>query len=137
MSKKSELAKLAERSAKGHKTILGLPGQSKVSPERVAEILGEENVGGAAASVESVATTPRETSVPPTPPASKYDAAKYVLAKRYSPKTDRNIKTWGRIVSALEEGPKTYAELTECVKDHKDFVGYMVRNGHLALEVIT
>lgn len=184
MSKKSELGKIIDRAAKGQKTVLGLPGQTKVSPERAKEILGKADVAEArkvlgeivgdqkladsmplegpiplpklledktivgGVGEGAVLRDPKEQGTPaasvaapdPAPPAPVKPAPgipKYVLAKRYSPKTDRNTATWNKIVAALAEGPKTLNELTEVVKDHKDFVGYMVRNGHLAVQTAT
>jgi hypothetical protein len=153
MSKKSDLGRLAERAAKGQKTVLGLPGQTRVSPGRAAEILNnvmpdptntgvpvvelekaelkEIDAAGAGSAEPVLASNPPEQPVPPAPAAPQGIPA-YVLAKRYVPKTERNTKTWNAIVQALTEGPKTLGQLTEIVKDHKDFVGYMVRNGHIA-----
>lgn len=65
-------------------------------------------------------------------PAKADTAARYVLAKKYNPKTERNTDTWNKIVAALGDGPKTLGELTKAVETHKDFVGYMVRGGHIA-----
>lgn len=159
MSKKSELGRIVERASKGQKTVLGLPGQNKVSPERAKEILTGVDVAPLPKLLEdktivggvgegAVMRDPKDEGNPavpvaapdPAPPAPVKPAPgipKYALAKPYSPKTDRNTATWNKIVAALAEGPKTLAELTETVKDHKDFVGYMVRNGHLAIQQTT
>lgn len=73
----------------------------------------------------------REAAAQEPRPAPK-PAARYVLAKKYSPKTERNQETWDKIMAALADGPKTLQELTAAVETHKDFVGYMVRGGHIA-----
>lgn len=68
----------------------------------------------------------------PQPSAAKVtEAVLYALGKRYAPKTDRNSTTWGKLTKALAEGPKTMPQLAELVKDHKDFLGYMTRGGHI------
>lgn len=71
-------------------------------------------------------------AAPAPPPAPKKDStAAYTLGKKYVPKTDRNTETWGKITKALGEGPKTLKELSEVVKGHGDFIGYMTRGGHI------
>lgn len=163
MSKKSELGRIIERSQKGQKTVLGLPGQGKVSPERAKEILTSEDVATArkvlgeivgdqklADAMPIVLVNAGGVEVPPDPEPKDVAASpgqgaatappapvRYKLAKRYAPKTDRNTKTWNTLVAALNESPKTLGELTELVKDHKDFVGYMLRNGHIAVDAVT
>lgn len=74
-----------------------------------------------------------ETPAAPAPPPApkKDDAGAYMLGKKYAPKTDRNSETWAKITKALSEGPKTLKELSEVVKGHGDFIGYMTRGGHI------
>lgn len=62
------------------------------------------------------------------------EVEKYVLGKKYVPKTERNSETWGKICAAVKDGPKTLKELAEVCEGHKDFVGYMTRGGHLVLD---
>lgn len=121
-----------------------------LSPENVARInaseflgkdlgktemqaLAEGTVGGEAAEMEGTkladGATRTEVRVGMIDPTK---VPVYVLAKKYVPKTDRNIETWNKILAALKDGPKTLAQLTKAVETHKDFVGYMVRGGHIA-----
>lgn len=76
-----------------------------------------------------VAEPPAAPAPPPAP--KKDDAGAYMLGKKYAPKTDRNSETWAKITKALSEGPKTLKELSEVVKGHGDFIGYMTRGGHI------
>lgn len=101
---------------------------------------GEVQVNDAAAgsATKPDATPPVETApVAASPPAKEVKPPKgttdglYALGKRYSPKTDRNSETWGKICRALADGPKTMKELAEAVKGHGDFLGYMTRGGHI------
>lgn len=57
---------------------------------------------------------------------------KYKLGKPYRPQKDHNTSTWAAIQKALGNGSKTLAQIAEAVGDHTDFVGYMIRGGHLA-----
>lgn len=68
-------------------------------------------------------------------PAPPKEEPRYMLGKKYAPKTDRNSETWGKITKALNEGPKTMKELAEAVKGHGDFLGYMTRGGHVVPHV--
>jgi hypothetical protein len=101
---------------------INLPGKPPVKLKEIAP--------GTQASLTKTETTPPADYTPP--PAKQDSAARYVLAKKYNPKTERNTDTWNKITTALADGPKTLAELTKAVEAHKDFVGYMVRGGHIA-----
>jgi hypothetical protein len=108
----------------------------------------EESTVGTATAPQAEATPPlatldakvsealkgaNEQGPPPPPPAPKVknETGLYALGKKYAPKTDRNSETWGKITKALGEGPKTLKELSEAVKGHGDFIGYMTRGGHI------
>lgn len=66
--------------------------------------------------------------------------------KPYKAKAEHNVRTWGKITKALSSGPKTLSQLAEVCKykvdqgegkdpvdfSHTDFIGYMIRGGHLA-----
>lgn len=69
----------------------------------------------------------RNSTPPPTSPGQLL----FTLGKPYNPKSERNIDTWMKIKQALDDGPKTLAQITQLVLDHKDFVGYMVRGSHI------
>lgn len=115
---------------------------STLSPENIARINASEFLGDAAASKTELAAladgsvggdaAKMEAMVAGTPNHAP-NTPVYGVGKRYSPKTDRNAATWTKILMALATGPKTLAELTKAVEDHKDFVGYMVRGGHLVV----
>lgn len=90
-------------------------------PTGVPQTPAEQPSAPAAASPPTAARAPKGTD--PT--------GLYALGKKYSPKTDRNAETWGKICKALVDGPKTMKELTEAVKGHGDFLGYMTRGGHI------
>jgi len=83
------------------------------------------------------AASPVITQTAPRVPKGTDSAGQYTLGKKYNPKTDRNSETWGKICKALAEGPKTMKELTEVVKGHGDFLGYMTRGGHIVPHVPT
>lgn len=76
----------------------------------------------------SAATTaPRAVTVQQT----QQPAARYVLGKKYVPKTPRNSKSWDAICAAVAKGPCTLTELAKVCEGHGDFVSYMQRGGHL------
>lgn len=104
-------------------------------PSTQIEVVNDAAAGSA---TKPDATPPVETApVAASPPAKEVKPPKgttdglYALGKRYSPKTDRNSETWGKICRALADGPKTMKELAEAVKGHGDFLGYMTRGGHI------
>ncbi len=106
-----------------------------LEPQAAEAVAPVEQTNAAGGEVEQPAPPPA------TPPAAAEEKAakppkgtnegQYVLGKRYSPKTDRNSETWGKITTALASGPKTMKELAEAVKGHNDFLGYMTRGGHI------
>lgn len=67
----------------------------------------------------------------PMPPSPTKAPPLYVLGKRYNPKSERNSDTWNTITEALQESPKTLAEIGSLIPAHKDFIGYMVRGHHI------
>lgn len=59
---------------------------------------------------------------------------KYAMGKKYGAGTDRNKATYAKIAKHIaDNGPATLAELKKLCEDHKDFVGYMQRGGHLVI----
>lgn len=97
--------------------------------QKVAEALKGADEQGPPPPAPLVSETPAAPAPPPAP--KKDDAGAYMLGKKYAPKTDRNSETWAKITKALSEGPKTLKELSEVVKGHGDFIGYMTRGGHI------
>jgi hypothetical protein len=93
----------------------------------VAEVLAAAVVGDQKAAAAAIV---KEITKP-----AKSETVLYAVGKKYVPKTDRNTGTWNKITKALAEGPKTMKELAEVVKDHKDFLGYMTRGGHIVPHV--
>lgn len=85
---------------------------------------------------ETNAPVAEEPAAPAAPVAEapapkKTEAVTYALGKKYVPKTDRNSETWAKLTAALKEGPKTMKQLAEVAENHKDFIGYMTRGGHI------
>lgn len=93
----------------------------------VAEVLAAAVAGDQQAAAAAIV---KEVTKP-----VKNETVLYAVGKKYVPKTDRNTGTWNKITKALAEGPKTMKELAEVVKDHKDFLGYMTRGGHIVPHV--
>jgi hypothetical protein len=95
------------------------------------DVVETQQAQGQEESTVSTAPPPKAEETP-APAASKpKETGLYRLGKKYAPKTDRNSATWGKIVAVLANGPKTLKEITEEIKDHKDFLGYMTRGGHV------
>lgn len=125
------------------KTQATVAGTAKTDEPAALELPSEQVVV-----VNDVGTVPAELIPPPIamgapsePPAApapkaKDDGGLFALGKKYAPKTDRNSETWGKITKALSEGPKTLKELSEVVKGHGDFIGYMTRGGHIVPHVV-
>lgn len=120
---------------KGTLTLLAKAQTAKVDEQHLNNLEGPtapfptEQAPAQEASTEVAATPAAPTEATPAPAAPKTDL--YALGKKYSPKTDRNSETWGKLTKALSEGPKTMKELSELVKGHGDFLGYMTRGGHI------
>jgi len=94
-----------------------------------------EKAKGQEESTEVAAEKAAPTEAKPAPAPKAPDL--YCLGKKYSPKTDRNSETWGKITKALADGPKSMKELAEAIKGHGDFMGYMTRGGHIVPYVPT
>lgn len=135
-----------EEQPKAEPEVLAIVDTGEVTPSDIAtvtEVLAPTNDGAAAPEQASVQAPGTEQAAAPSPPAAATPAptagkppkgtndGQYTIGKKYNPKTDRNSETWGKITKALAEGPKTMKELTEVVKGHNDFLGYMTRNGHI------
>lgn len=130
MAKKLNLHELRANRDKGVTTVIPPKAEGvHISPNDVAKIHASDFMG----SKEPDMTKDQQKEVV-VGQIAKDAVPKYTLAKRYVPKTDRNIATYAKITAALADGPKTLAELSKAVEDHKDFVGYMVRGGHIAVQ---
>lgn len=118
----------AQLDAKGTAPYDGEPGNAQRLREKLEEKRAQAQTE-AAAQVQEVSTgTPTPEAKPAPAPAAE---PLLTLGKRYAPKSERNTETWGKITTALKEGPKTLAQLAEVVKPHNDFIGYMKRGGHI------
>jgi len=130
MTKKLNLHELRANRDKGITTKIPTPAEGmRISPNDVAKINASDFMG----TKEPDMTKDQQKEVT----VGQIDSTKvphYVMGKKYVPKTDRNIATYAKIAKALADGPKTLAELTKAVEDHKDFVGYMVRGGHIVVQ---
>lgn len=141
---KGQLHKAAQEQHKIDETKVTVQATTKTEepvaleiPSTQVEIVNDAAAAPAAKpETPPVETAPAAASPTPKPPKGTNDGL-YALGKRYSPKTDRNSETWGKICKALAEGPKTMKELTEVVKGHGDFLGYMTRGGHIIPHVPT
>lgn len=133
---KGELVAAAKEQAKQEVTVAGT---AKTDEPVAVELPSEQvvvvnDVGTMPAEVAAPTEAPAAPAPPPAPKA-KDDSGLFALGKKYAPKTDRNSETWGKITKALGEGPKTLKELSEVVKGHADFIGYMTRGGHIVPHV--
>lgn len=139
----------AQLDAKGTAPYDGEPGNAQRLREKLEEKRAQAQSGEAARIVEvqrqgdeiakqmegrgqeGSTGTPTPEAKPAPAPAAPKDEPLLTLGKRYAPKSERNTETWGKITTALKEGPKTLAQLAEVVKPHNDFIGYMKRGGHI------
>lgn len=125
---KGELVAAAKQQTKTEEKVGELSGPVLA----LVKSLATEKPTGQEESTDSAApAAPEATPAPAAQAKKKEDTGLFALGKRYAPKTDRNSATWGKITKALSERPHTMKELTELVKDHKDFLGYMTRGGHI------
>lgn len=110
---------------KGTLTLLAKQETTKQDVDKGEPANDAAPVNEPAAIASAAAPAPAGAASPPK------EEPRYALGKKYSPKTDRNSETWGKITKALNESPKTMKELSEVVKGHGDFLGYMTRGGHV------